>query len=235
MDSEEKTNREMVIVVDRRVLAVGGLVVLALIALIIGVFIGQRSATSRAATAPGSALNQPALVQPVQAVPQVPAELESPADTSLDEPGGLRTGAPAPDFALSSLEGKTVHLSDFKGKPVIINFWATWCPPCRFEMPTLETIYQKYKDKGLVVLGVNTGERVRDAGLPGRVQSYAQQLGIDFPIVLDTTDSVATLYRLRAYPTSYFVDASGSLTDMRRGAFINQADVERYLTKIIAQ
>jgi thiol-disulfide isomerase/thioredoxin len=150
----------------------------------------------------------------------------------VDESGTVRVGAPAPDFALSNLEGKTVRLSDFKGKPVIINFWATWCPPCRFEMPALEAIYQKYKDKGLVVLGVNTGERVRDGGLAGRVGAYARQLGLTFPIVLDLTDSVANLYRLRAYPTTYFVDASGKVTDMRRGAFINQADIERYLQGI---
>jgi thiol-disulfide isomerase/thioredoxin len=215
MDSKEKTSREVEIRIDRRVLAGGGFVIAILVMLVIGTFVGQQLAAKQATVAPGSIVNQPAQAQ------------------SLDQSAAVQLDQLAPDFTLTDLEGKTVRLSDFQGKPVIINFWATWCAPCRLEMPALEAIYQKYKDKGLIVLGVNTGERVRDQGLTERVKTHAQQLGINFPVLLDTTDSVANLYRLRAYPTSYFIDSSGKVTDMRRGAFAGQADIEPYLAKIL--
>jgi thiol-disulfide isomerase/thioredoxin len=223
-----------VIVVDRRVLAVVGLALAAVLALVVGVFVGQQSAAGRSATAIGAVANlQAQSGEQLPAVPAVSGRLQPLPGNVPSDPGAPQLNTPAPDFTLVGLDGLPVRLSDLQGKPVIINFWATWCPPCRLEMPALEAVYQKYKDKGLVVLGVNTGERVRDAGLPGRVKSYVEQIGIHFPVVLDTDDTVADLYRLRAYPTSYFVDSSGTLTDIRRGAFVNEADIERYLEKIL--
>jgi thiol-disulfide isomerase/thioredoxin len=234
METDEKTGRDVVIVLDRRVVAIVGIVLAAVLALAFGVFIGRQSAAGRSAAAIGDAANPQALsAQQLPAVPAVSGQLQPLSGNVPSDPAAPQLNTPAPDFTLTGLDGLPVRLSDLKGKPVIINFWATWCPPCRLEMPALEAVYQKYKDKGLVVLGVNTGERVRDAGLPDRVKSYAEQIGIHFPVVLDTNDAVADLYRLRAYPTSYFVDSSGTLTDIRRGAFVNEADIERYLEKIL--
>lgn len=227
--SPSDSGKQVTIVVDRRVAYVFLLVLAVLVALVAGLLIGRgiggsrRSAGQVASEAPGA----------VQ-IPIAPAAPQSDSvTTEVLPPGAARVGDQAPDFILKDLEGRDVRLSDLRGHPVLINFWATWCPPCRFEMPALEAVYREYKDEGLVILGVNTGERVRGADLQNRVRQFVQQFGLTFPIVLDADDSVATLYRLRAYPTTYFISSDGTIVDMRRGAFASPQDIKRYLAKIL--
>ncbi len=112
-------------------------------------------------------------------------------------------GAVAPDFTLVNLEGKNVSLSDFQGQPVMINLWATWCGPCRIEMPTIQSRFEKYRDEGFIVLAVNFDERKAD------VQAFGDEFGLTFQILLDPGAKVQKLYRTRSYPTSFFVDRKG--------------------------
>jgi peroxiredoxin len=122
------------------------------------------------------------------------------------EPGsGVANGAKAPDFELKTPDGKSVKLSDFKGKAVMLNFFATWCPPCRAEMPTMEAAYEASKDKGFVILAVNLGE-------PNvTVTQFMEKMGVTFPVVIDENDRVSKLYDIVPLPTSYFIDKNGNV------------------------
>lgn len=124
-----------------------------------------------------------------------------------------RIGFQAPDFALASLDGTPVKLSDFRGKTVFLNFFASWCPPCRAEMPdVLATYQQNAQANNMVVLAVDMQEE------SSVVSNYASSVGLTFPIVLDRSGSVAGLYRITAIPTSFFIDKDGVVRDMQIGA-----------------
>ncbi len=118
---------------------------------------------------------------------------------------------PAPEFALKAMDGKTVRLSDYKGQVVMINFWASWCGPCREEMPILEDMYNTYKKAGFVLLGVTIDERVSDA------KNFLDKSPVSFPVLLDTKGKVADLYNNRAMPSSYFIDRKGNLAHLHKG------------------
>ena len=121
-------------------------------------------------------------------------------------------GRLAPNFTLVDLEGNTVTLSDFQGKTVFVNFWATWCPPCRAEMPEMEAVYQEYKDKGVVVIGVDISEP------ESTVRQYIQRGGFSWIIVLDSTGEVAANYKITSIPTSFFIDGEGVIRVVNIGA-----------------
>lgn len=123
-----------------------------------------------------------------------------------------RTGL-APEFALSDLEGKAQRLADFRGNVVLLNFWATWCPPCRAEMPSMETLYQAYKEQGFVILAVSSD--VQGAAV---VQPFMAQYRLSFPSLLDTTGRVNGLYGVRSIPTSYLLDRQGRVVSREIGA-----------------
>ena len=118
----------------------------------------------------------------------------------------------APDFtAVNLLTGETFSLSDFRGKIVFLNFWGSWCPPCRMEMPAFEEVYETYKDQVVVIgVGVNDSE----ANLLG----FAKEKGITYPIVWDRTSEVARKYRIRSLPTTYRIDQQGVMTGVAVGA-----------------
>lgn len=117
----------------------------------------------------------------------------------------LEKGKPAPDFTLKTLNGEDASLSDYKGKIVLINFWATWCKYCDEEMPDLEKLYNENKDD-LVVLAVDVGEEEE------KVRDYIEKGGYTFPVLLDKNSSIAQKnYYVSAYPTSYFIDEDGNL------------------------
>ena len=113
----------------------------------------------------------------------------------------------APDFSLPHLfeEGRNVTLSEYRGQPVVLNFFASWCLPCRKEMPALEDAYQTYQDAGLVVIGVGT----KDGRRP--VMGFALSTGVTFPIVWDGLGKVYTDYRVMGMPTTYFVNRAGNI------------------------
>lgn len=113
---------------------------------------------------------------------------------------------PAPDFSLPMLAGGTFRLSELKGKVVMLNFWATWCVPCRTEMPAIEELYQRYKDRGFEVVGVNL-----DLLSISGVEAFVKEVGVTFPIVLDPTWSTARAYRVIGLPTTYLLDRAGNV------------------------
>lgn len=118
----------------------------------------------------------------------------------------------APDFSLKNLAGETVKLSDYKGQVVMINFWASWCGPCRQEMPLLDDMSEEMSKAGFVLLGVNLDEDVNDA------RGFLADIGeMSFPILLDPTAKVADLYGNQAMPSSYFVDREGNLAFLHQG------------------
>lgn len=118
----------------------------------------------------------------------------------------LERGKPAPDFTLQKLDGEKASLSDYKGKIVLINFWATWCTYCDEEMPDLEKLYNENKDDDFVVLAVDVGEE------EGLVRDYIEEGGYTFPVLLDSNMKVSrNNYYVSAFPTSYFIDKEGNL------------------------
>lgn len=125
-------------------------------------------------------------------------------------------GAPAPDFELTDLDGNVVRLSDYRGKAVLVNFWATWCGPCKAEMPLLQDRYTTLRNSGLVILAVNIGE---DEAL---VRPYVEDLGLDFAIVLDPELAVNDEYRVLGYPTTITVDRDGNVVDVHVGAWLDE-------------
>ncbi len=139
--------------------------------------------------------------------------------------GDPRVGNAAPDFTLKTLEGQTVRLSDLRGKPVVLNFWATWCPPCRQEMPDLEKAYQKYKDQGIVFLGVDMKED------EATVQEFIQKNGYHWTFVLDPAAQAANAYLVSAIPSTFFIDADGVIRDLQLGA-MSGGLLEAKLSKI---
>lgn len=132
-----------------------------------------------------------------------------------------KIGEPAPDFALPDVDANVVRLSDFRGKTVVMNAWATWCPPCREEFPELVNLYDANKDRGLVVLGVDLQES------PGQVQQFAEEFGAKFPIVIDLDAEVAGQYRLLGLPTTWFIDAQGILRAQQVGVLSKRIIAEK--------
>lgn len=138
------------------------------------------------------------------------------------EPAAPSIGSEAPDFSLSDLSGQNVSLNDLKGKAVLINFWATWCYPCREEMDDLQAIYNKYKDKGVVILGVNVREG------KGIVTEFANRFNITYPILLDEDGKVSDAYNVFGIPSTLFIDKDGIIRDTVMG----QMDEEMIAEKV---
>ena len=127
----------------------------------------------------------------------------------LIEKAGLqavRPGVRIIDFKLDTPAGTSVKLSSYAGKVVLLNFWATWCPPCRNEIPSIEALYTKFKDQGFVVLGVDLQED------PASVSDFVKKYAMTYPVVLDQTGQVASEYGARGIPLSFLIDRKGQIT-----------------------
>ncbi|QED48265.1 peroxiredoxin family protein [Cytobacillus dafuensis] len=143
-------------------------------------------------------------------------------------PVGLEEGNRAPDFELLDLEGNTVKLSDYKGKTILLNFWATWCPPCKAEMPYMEKLYNKYKNEGFEILAVNvtTSEKSRT-----NVDEFVKNNELTFTIPLDEIGSASNDYNIRVYPTSFFIDSDGVIRKKVLGA-VNEEVMEHEIKRL---
>jgi peroxiredoxin len=135
-------------------------------------------------------------------------------------------GRAAPDFTVLGEDGKEHRLSELRGQVVILNFWATWCGPCRSEMPELERTYQANRDRGLNVIAMNFRETAPEA------QAFFKELRLTFPIWLDRTGSVAELYRARGLPSTFVVDRSGIIRFVRVGP-VDQTMLENQLATLL--
>ncbi len=138
-----------------------------------------------------------------------------------------RVGKEAPDFRVIGLDGTPHQLSDYRGHPVWLNFWATWCPPCRAEAPDIEAAYEQHADAGLIVLAVDVGEG------QATVQDYVRRVGLKYLIGGDQSTEVAAQYHVSGLPTHYFVDANGVIRDMQLGS-IGKQNIEKKLASILA-
>ena len=147
--------------------------------------------------------------------------------TGCSAPSVARVGEPAPDFRLENLDGQSISLSDFRGKPILLNFWATWCPPCVAEMPYLQQVYEEWSGKGLVVLAVNIGEN------PTEVKRFLQAHDLSLPVLLDTEENTAEKYNITGIPASFFIDSDGIIQQKIIGAFPNKGAIETHLIKIV--
>lgn len=133
-------------------------------------------------------------------------------------------GAMAPDFSLMTLTGEEIGLVDLRGKPVVINFWATWCAPCVIEMPILQKYYEIYKDE-IEVLAINADEP------PVQVQKFIEGIEVTFPILLDPGAVLQDLYRIRGYPTTFFLDTKGIIRIQHIG-LLKEEQIEGYLLEV---
>jgi peroxiredoxin len=114
----------------------------------------------------------------------------------------------APDFAVTDLDGKAVRLSAFRGKVVLLNLWATWCPPCREEMPTMERLHQRLKDQDFVLLAVSQDEEGKRV-----VEPFVRELGITFPVLVDPEHQVGDRYGVWGYPETFLIDRTGMIVE----------------------
>lgn len=145
------------------------------------------------------------------------------------------SSGPAPDFTITSFEGQTLKLSDLKGKVVVINFWASWCPPCRDEAPFLERTWRQYKDRGVVFIGVDYVDTETAA------RAYLKEFGITYFNGVDLRSEISQKYRIKGVPETYFVDKDGNLAGnalgpiARDSAFMTEKQFIQKLEELLAK
>jgi len=145
--------------------------------------------------------------------------------------GGMFVGQSAPDFTLPTLEGGLVTLSELRGQPILINLWASWCPPCRLEMPLLINVYQRYQSEGLVILGLNVTEQDSLEA----VNAFVEEFDVPFPVLLDEAGHVSNdAYGMMGLPMSVFVDRNGIVKRIVLGALVSD-EVDGYIAEIMSQ
>ena len=163
----------------------------------------------------------------------------APSPTATPEPAPTSTALPAPtpikvqtratkesgkayDFEIETFDGETLRLSDLEGKVVVLNFWASWCPPCRWEMPFFEEMHQEYEDQGVVFLGVAISDTLENA------RGFAESTGVTYPIGLDTTNEIARNYNVVSLPTTFFIGRDGNV-ERRLASAANEGVLKVFL------
>ena len=133
-------------------------------------------------------------------------------------PAAVAPATAAPDFTLRSVDGPNLRLQEQRGRVVLVNFWASWCGPCRQEMPHLNKLYEKYRASGFVLLGINVDDDTRNAA------DVAAKLGLKFPVLLDTDKTVSRLYDLATMPSTVLIDREGKVRFIHRGYLAGYED-----------
>jgi len=142
-----------------------------------------------------------------------------------------REGFAAPQVDLERLEGDRVRLSDLRGRVVVLNIWASWCPPCRAEMPALQVLHEQRAGQGVVVLGINS--TVQDSEQAAR--DFAAEYGLTFPIALDRDGEATRLYQVRALPSTFFIDRQGIIRRVVVGGPLNPSVLETTVLELLGE
>jgi peroxiredoxin len=154
-----------------------------------------------------------------QATPQRSTEQPAPREAAV--------GEIAPDFTLIDIrDDEQISLSQFDGRPVMLNFWATWCPPCRKEMPLLQDAYEEHQGDGLIILTIAVSDKAKN------VLDFSDQHDLTFPLLIDTKDRVAVQYKVLGIPTSYFIDSVGVIASVQVGD-LTAPTLDRHLEEIL--
>lgn len=138
---------------------------------------------------------------------------------------GLEKGDLAPDFVLKYPDGRRTRLSDLEGQAVVMNFWASWCAPCREEMPAFADAHRRYQSQGVVILGINAQETAEQA------QRFLDQMEVPYTVALDTRGEVMQAYNVRGLPTTVFIDRQGRIA-LRHAGLLNSQQLEDYINRI---
>jgi len=141
---------------------------------------------------------------------------------------GIEQGSTAPDFELETLDGETLKLSDLRGKKVILNFWATWCPPCREEMPAMQKYFDEHKDE-VVIVAVNMTDRDTNEEA---VHDYINEFNFTYPIPMDREDEVSKAYGVINVPTTYFIGTDGVVQQPRRSGPVDYDYIDEMVNKL---
>ena len=150
--------------------------------------------------------------------------------SSRDVNIGLENNQLAPDFELQSLSGEKIRLSDYRGKKVFLNFWASWCGPCKVEMPYMENYYKKHKDlENVEMIAVNMTKSELNTK---KVQAFVDAHALTFPVLLDSNGDIERLYKVIGLPTTYLIDEDGIIVDGFAGAVKNAKEIEKMIDKI---
>ncbi len=153
----------------------------------------------------------------------------SPSDTTGGGIPAPQSGFLAPDFELIDANGETYRISELRGHPLLINFWASWCGPCRLEMPAMERIYRQYQSQGFLILAINSTNQ------DGRTNAltFAEQLQLSFPVLFDDTGEIYQKYQVHALPTSFFVNTDGIIQDVVVGGPMAEALLEIRVAQLL--
>lgn len=149
-------------------------------------------------------------------------------DNASDLPIGLKEGELAPDFELIDLEGNSIKLSDYRGTPIFLNFWASWCGPCKAEMPFMEKVYSEKNNGSFEILAVNVTTSEKNIG---NVEKFVAEYELTFPIPLDEKGSVSHQYDIIGYPTSFFIDSDGVIRSKTHGP-LTEEEMEKRINRL---
>lgn len=146
--------------------------------------------------------------------------------SAFNENKVVKPGDEAPNFQLATLDGKTVELSDYRGKGVFLNFWATYCPPCKEEMPHMDTLYEEFQAKGVEILAVNVGEP------PLTAQKFVERYDLSFPILMDEREEVYKAYGVKPIPSTFLIDKDGKVVD-RVTKGLTEEEIREMMERIV--